>query len=188
MEHRKPIRFKMGIVALPVRHSPVSELPHFLVKRLALLVILQFLALSLRAQETFLLYSDYSDEQANTLEVNRIIQDREGFIWMATQNGLVKYDGYSFTFYRNDPRRSNSLRHNFVRDVLESRDGSYIWIATYGGSVHRLDKRTDKIDWASIGQITHADAGVFNCLAQASDGTVWAAGINKKFACAPKES
>lgn len=186
MEYRASEGSKAGRSAWPARRTPVSEPSHFPAKRLALLAILQFFTLFLRTQETFLLYSDYSDEYANTLEVNRIIQDREGFIWMATQNGMVKYDGYSFTFYRNDPRSSNSLRHNFVKDVLESRDGKYIWAATYGGSVHRLDKRSGEISWAPIDQVTHVDAGVFNCLAQAPDGTVWAAGINSLLRAEPE--
>lgn len=173
-------------MAMPAGCAPVLEKPFFPVKGLALLVILSFSTFPGGAQETFLLYSDYSDEQVNTLEINRIIQDREGFIWMATQNGVVKYDGYSFKFYRNDPRRPNSLRHNFVKDVLESRDGRYIWAATYGGSLHRLDKRAGKLDWVPIDHIIDVDAGVFNCLAQAPDGAVWAAGINSLLRVEPE--
>ncbi len=171
---------------MPAGCAPVSGKLFFPVKGFALLAILSFFTFPARAQETFLLYSDYSDEQVNTLEINRIIQDREGFIWMATQNGVVKYDGYSFKFYRNDPRRSNSLRHNFVKDVLESRDGRYIWAATYGGSLHRLDKRAGKLDWAPIDHNIDVDAGVFNCLAQAPDGTVWAAGISSLLRVEPE--
>ena len=37
------------------------------------------------------------------------IQDKEGFIWVATKNGLNRYDGYSFKVFNNDPYNSNSL-------------------------------------------------------------------------------
>lgn len=125
-----------------------------------------------------MIYSDYTDEQVTTSEVFRIIQDREGFIWIATQNGLARYDGYRFKFFRYDPRNPNSLKHNFVRDIMESGDGKYIWATTFGGSLHRIDKRTDRIDWVPVDTARHLETGVYNTLFEAPDGTIWTAGVN----------
>ena len=72
--------------------------------------------------------------------VYAITQDHQGFMWFGTQDGLNKYDGYTFTVYRNDPWDSTSLSNNYVRRVMVDRAG-YIWVGTRGG-VNRLDPRT----------------------------------------------
>ena len=46
--------------------------------------------------------------------VNDIVQDRKGYIWIATNNGLNKYDGMDITAFTRDPENSNSLSGNFV--------------------------------------------------------------------------
>ena len=44
--------------------------------------------------------------------VQSILQDADGFIWMATWNGLEKFDGYSFTNYKSYPTDKVRLKHN----------------------------------------------------------------------------
>ena len=74
------------------------------------------------------------DGLANS-SVSRIIQDREGIIWIATQAGLNKFDGYTFTHYEHDPFNANSLSHNLVQTMYLDVDGS-LWLGTYGGLNH----------------------------------------------------
>ena len=74
-----------------------------------------------------------------------ILQDREGFMWIGTESGLNKYDGYNFTTYYPDPNDTkNSLQHNFITDLQEDRKGR-LWIETFDGGLHEIDKRTGKI-------------------------------------------
>ncbi|MDC3260237.1 hypothetical protein OAU66_01645, partial [bacterium] len=47
--------------------------------------------------------------------INAVVQDKQGFIWIGTQDGLNKYDGYSFTTYYHDPEDSSSICDNFIR-------------------------------------------------------------------------
>ncbi|GAA4469787.1 sensor histidine kinase [Nibrella saemangeumensis] len=61
-----------------------------------------------------------------------MMQDRQGFIWFATQDGINKYDGYTMTLYQNDPRDTNSLGDNNAMAVFEDHTG-LIWIGTGGG-------------------------------------------------------
>lgn len=62
-----------------------------------------------------------------------ILQDREGFMWIGTQSGLNKYDGYNFTSYNPEPSNPrNSLQHNFITDIQEDRKGK-LWIETFNG-------------------------------------------------------
>ncbi len=60
-----------------------------------------------------------------------MVQDENGFIWFGTLDGLNKYDGYSFTIYRNDFSNSNTISNNEVT-ALDSRD-SILWIGTRNG-------------------------------------------------------
>ena len=64
--------------------------------------------------------------------VYAIAQDRRGFMWFGTENGLNRYDGYQFTAYYNDPNDSTSLSNNWVWAILEDR-GDALWIGTVEG-------------------------------------------------------
>ncbi|MFZ0545786.1 MAG: two-component regulator propeller domain-containing protein, partial [Candidatus Promineifilaceae bacterium] len=70
--------------------------------------------------------------------VSAIIQDRFGFMWFGTLNGLNRYDGYSFIRFRHDPYDPNSLSSNNISAVLEGPNG-YIWVATEDGGLNRVD-------------------------------------------------
>ncbi len=64
--------------------------------------------------------------------VSSIIQDRAGFMWFATKDGLNRYDGYSFRVFRNDPVDSTTVRDNFIQAIHEDRAG-LIWVGTNSG-------------------------------------------------------
>jgi signal transduction histidine kinase/ligand-binding sensor domain-containing protein len=66
-----------------------------------------------------------------------ILQDSRGFLWFCTQDGLNKYDGYSFTVYKHDPEDANSLSDNWVWTIHEDNSGE-LWIGTLGGGLDRL--------------------------------------------------
>jgi diguanylate cyclase (GGDEF)-like protein len=74
--------------------------------------------------------------------VSAIVQDAKGFIWFGTQAGLVRYDGYTFKLYENEPFEENVLSHNQVQTLFL--DGDIIWIGTYGG-LNRLDLQTNRL-------------------------------------------
>lgn len=59
-------------------------------------------------------------------------QDRLGFIWIGTEDGLNRYDGYSFTIFRNEPTDSLSISNNFIHCITEDAAGN-IWLGTQGG-------------------------------------------------------
>jgi len=74
--------------------------------------------------------------------ISAIVQDAKGFLWLGTQAGLVRYDGYSYTLYENEPFQDNVLSHNQVQTLFL--DGDVLWIGTYGG-LNRLDMKTNRI-------------------------------------------
>src|SRR3989337_120835 len=65
-------------------------------------------------------------------KVSGVMQDSEGFYWIATQNGLNRFDGTSFRIYRHAPGDSTSLTNNGCTSVIEDLNGD-IWIAIYTG-------------------------------------------------------
>ena len=73
--------------------------------------------------------------------IESIVQDRKGFLWFATEDGLNRYDGYGFTVYRYQAGNPRSLSHNDVKALLEDRSG-LIWLGTFGGGLNRFDPAT----------------------------------------------
>src|SRR6201995_1570743 len=51
------------------------------------------------------------------------LQDSRGFMWFGTREGLNKYDGYTFTVFRNNKRDDKSLANNLVNDIVEDARG-----------------------------------------------------------------
>src|SRR5690242_18554339 len=74
--------------------------------------------------------------------VTAVLQDRRGFMWFATRDGLNRYDGNAFVVYKNNPNDNGSLGSNFIQDLLEDNRG-YLWIATNIG-VNRFDPTTER--------------------------------------------
>lgn len=74
---------------------------------------------------------------------NRIVMDRQGFLWIATQDGLNRFDGYSFRVYRPDPEDSLSLDDGFIFDMKPDRNGQ-IWMLTSQG-INQFNPVTEKV-------------------------------------------
>ncbi len=77
-----------------------------------------------------------------------VTQDRQGFLWVGTQDGLNRFDGYEFRVYRHDPRDPHSLSSNRVRAVLEDSAGR-LWIGTSAG-IDRLDRARQRFEHAVV--------------------------------------
>lgn len=74
--------------------------------------------------------------------VNSILQDRYGFMWFASNDGLNRYDGYKFTVYKNDPDDKKSIAENFIRYLFEDSKGR-LWLATAGNGLDLFDRTTE---------------------------------------------
>ncbi|NOG45208.1 MAG: response regulator [Calditrichaeota bacterium] len=72
-----------------------------------------------------------------------IIQDSQGFMWFGTEDGLNKYDGYSFSVLKNNPTDTNSLSHNSIYSICEGKPG-VLWIGTWDGGLNKYDSRIEK--------------------------------------------
>lgn len=75
--------------------------------------------------------------------VTALFQDDKGFVWIGTQRGLVKYDGYRFKNYQYDKNNANSVAGNFISVIKQDHSG-YLWVGTgsKGLSVFNPDNNT----------------------------------------------
>ena len=53
-------------------------------------------------------------------QVGSIIQDKQGFMWFGTFDGLNKFDGYNFTVYRHNSKDSTSIINNMITNLTNS--------------------------------------------------------------------
>src|SRR5687767_6440807 len=70
--------------------------------------------------------------------VRVIFQDSRGFLWFGTEDGLNRYDGYTFKTFKPEPSNSNSLSDGWITDIVEDQNG-YLWIGTRLGGLNRYD-------------------------------------------------
>jgi signal transduction histidine kinase/ligand-binding sensor domain-containing protein/DNA-binding response OmpR family regulator len=105
-----------------------------------LLLLLVLPAFSFSQQQSLNFEHFGTREGLSQINVNSIIQDSRGFIWIGSRNGLNRYDGYKFTTYRYESTNDSSLSNNMITDVVEDGDGN-IWIATQSG-LNRYERKT----------------------------------------------
>lgn len=110
-------------------------------KKISYFLLFTFFLVSgkLFSQQNKLLFENISLENGLSHNaVYSITQDKTGFMWFATQDGLNKYDGYNITVFKFNPTDSLSLPNNNVSKVFEDKDGN-IWVGTWGGGLCRFD-------------------------------------------------
>ncbi len=74
---------------------------------------------------------------------NCVLQDVRGFMWIGTQDGLNRYDGYEFKIFRHMPLNPTSISDSYILSIFEDQAG-VIWIGTYGGGLNRFDREKEK--------------------------------------------
>jgi len=74
--------------------------------------------------------------------INDIIQDKEGFLWMATWSGLAKYDSYSVKMYRQTMGDTKALKGNYITCLFEDSKGQ-IWVGTLYTGFYKYDRAQD---------------------------------------------
>src|SRR5215470_13761454 len=72
--------------------------------------------------------------------VSSIIQDKMGFMWFGTNDGLNRYDGYKFTVYYHDPFDSTSLADNQINCLYED-SKQRLWIGTQHHGIDIFDRQ-----------------------------------------------
>ena len=71
-------------------------------------------------------------------QISDIYQDRHGFMWFATQDGLNRWDGHEFKIYYHEPFDSTTLSSSWVNNLTEDPQG-FLWVSTEDGGLNRFD-------------------------------------------------
>ncbi|WP_339714299.1 two-component regulator propeller domain-containing protein [uncultured Kriegella sp.] len=72
-----------------------------------------------------------------------ILEDKYGFVWIASTNGLWRYDGGNFKNYIKDENEETSITDNHISCLYEDKSGE-LWVGTYGGGLLKYDREYDR--------------------------------------------
>lgn len=102
-----------------------------------------------------------------------IYQDRQGFMWFGTADGLNRFDGYQFKQFRHDDKDQRSLSNNLITVLHEDIRGS-LWVGTEGGGLLRYDRYSQSFERFAYegkpGELTH---GHITAISEDSQGRLW---------------
>ena len=101
-----------------------------------------------------------------------VLKDTNGFLWLGTQDGLNRFDGTSFTVYKNQNKDSLTISGNFINTLIEDNDGN-IWVGTNDNGISIYDARLNIFKTSSI------QKGNCTSLSKMSSGTIIATILNK---------
>ncbi|NMM48861.1 ligand-binding sensor domain-containing protein [Marinigracilibium pacificum] len=153
----------------------------FLTRILALILI----PIGISAQQKDIKFDHLDNvQELQYRSVTDISQDALGFIWFASQDGLLRYDGYSVRVFKNIPGLGNSLSDNNIRALASDSTGN-IWIATQGGGLNKYIAKEERFEVYKNNKNdnTSISGNAVWSVIVASDNTVWvgtwANGINK---------
>lgn len=111
---------------------------------LLLVIIYSLSAILIFPQQGSLRFENFTikDGLSNN-SINCILQTQDGFLWIATKDGLNRFDGQNFKVYKNDPNDRFSLPENYVMSLFESKDGTF-WVGTWGGGLCKFNSANER--------------------------------------------
>ncbi|MEO9803048.1 MAG: two-component regulator propeller domain-containing protein [Reichenbachiella sp.] len=114
--------------------------------------------------------------------INCMIQDRQGYLWMGTWSGLLRYDGYETVLFNANNNDENALKSNKITSLFEASDSS-IWVGTMVGGLFRLDPNSMAFKQYihSDDTLSISDNNIWD-IAEDASGSLWIAtqnGLNK---------
>ncbi|MBS4035329.1 MAG: response regulator [Ignavibacterium sp.] len=104
-------------------------------------------------------------------KTNDVIQDKLGFLWFATEDGLNRFDGYEFKSYRNIPGDSLSLSSNNIWSLFEDDNGD-IWVGTKTGELNRYNYKSDNFKSWKIDSTYREENGITSIFVD-SNKNIW---------------
>ncbi len=111
---------------------------------LSILVILLPLALNAQEDNLNIRFDNISIKDGlSQSSPNCIFQDSRGILWIGTEDGLNKYDGYSFVVYKPEQNDQFSISNPRILTICEDAD-AFLWIGTNGGGLNKYDRKTNR--------------------------------------------
>ncbi|RFS18436.1 two-component regulator propeller domain-containing protein [Emticicia sp. C21] len=135
------------------------------------IVILLFLSIACVAQQNLWKPITIADGLSQGM-VNDIVQDRQGFMWVATKDGLNRYDGYNFKIFTHNPYKEYSISGNNCTRLLEDSKGR-IWVSTENDGLNLFDPLTQKFYHANPRIANNERNFVIFYLKEDTAGNIW---------------
>ena len=145
-----------------ILYYKLSFLILFLLLKSALLLATEDVIYNLKFKQLSAPYS------LPTNEVQKVYQDKDGFIWFATRNGLCQYNGYETTLYKSNLYSPDLLTTNSITCLVDD-NNNHLWIGTSEG-LNVMDKRTGEIKKYKAPYLSN---NVVSALCVTRDNTVW---------------
>lgn len=145
-----------------------------------LFTLLQVLMTTARAQNRQIHFSHFDIRNGlSENNINSILQDSRGFIWLGTRDGLNRFDGTDFKIFKNKQQDASSLSNDYITDLAEDSAGN-IWIGTNEGGLNKYDRRKNLFyRYQHDEKKKNSIAGPrINAIAVAADQSLWLATMN----------
>jgi len=106
--------------------------------------------------------------------INASLKDRFGFIWIGTQDGLSRYDGYKVFVYKHHNKDAQSLPANYITSLCEDKSGD-IWVGTRTGGLSRYDRKKDRFCNypLNVKERSSSESNSINCVYVDHTSRVW---------------
>jgi signal transduction histidine kinase/CheY-like chemotaxis protein/ligand-binding sensor domain-containing protein len=113
----------------------------------------------------------HSEDGLPQNSIQALLQTKDGYLWIGTQEGLVRFNGVEFKVFHKG--NTDAIRHNDVRELYEDRDGA-LWVGTFGGGLvsYQGGKFTDYTVQRGLSNNT------VTAVVQDSHGNIWAGTID----------
>jgi signal transduction histidine kinase/ligand-binding sensor domain-containing protein/DNA-binding response OmpR family regulator len=112
-----------------------------------------------------------SEKELSSSLINAVYQDSRNYVWIATEDGLNKYDGNSFTVYRNTPSDPRSLRNNYTRCLFEDSRNRF-WIGCLN-ALQLYNRNTDNFTEIVIRNETERVYPHITSIIESRSGEIW---------------
>ena len=152
--------------------------------RLIFCLFCLFISLNVNASEANVHFSHLTDVDGMSINgINDVLQTSNGFVWIATTDGLNRYDGYQFKIFRHDPDIIDTVSDNFITALIEDKQGG-LWVGTSAGGLNYFNVNTEKFThYFSVSEEENSISDNYiKSVFQDSNSTIWIAtdkGLNK---------
>ncbi len=102
---------------------------------------------------------------------NDLLLDKEGFVWIATQDGLNRFDGHNFRHYKFNEQDSLTLSGNLINKLLEDARGK-IWVGTIGSGLNYYDPERAIFHRVKLAAATKGNE-IIAALEEDHQGNIW---------------
>ena len=108
---------------------------------------------------------------------NCIFQDSRGILWIGTEDGLNKYDGYDFTVYKPVINNPFAITNNRINCIIEDKEGN-LWMGTNGGGLNIYNRQSGSFLLFTGYDSIEFQANIINCLYLDDNDIIWVGTVN----------